>query len=71
MKHILLVLSLSLVPLLSSSQSDKVYICTGQYATTYHRTPKCSGLGNCKAEIKAVTLSEAKSKNRRPCQRCY
>lgn len=49
---------------------NTVYICTGQYAKAYHKNKNCSGLGNCKAEIKQVSLEEAKRKGRTPCRRC-
>ncbi len=44
-----------------------VYICTGKYAYSYHSTNTCSGLNKCNAEIKKVTLSQAKQKGRKPC----
>lgn len=71
MKKLFLFSALLLIPLVGSSQSDKVYICTGQYATTYHRTSNCSGLGNCKADVIQVTLTEALRMQRNPCKRCY
>ncbi len=49
---------------------NTVYICTGQYATAYHRNKNCSGLGNCKGEIKQVSLEYAKQKRRTPCKTC-
>lgn len=56
----------------NDAQSDTyVYICTGSGAYSYHCNRQCSGLNNCKAEIKSVTLSYAKSKKRKPCKRCY
>ena len=48
-----------------------VYICTGRYAYSYHSYDNCSGLKRCNAEIKKVTLSEAKQKKRTPCLKCY
>lgn len=50
---------------------NMVYICTGQYAKAYHRSSKCSGLGNCKANIKQISLAEAKKMGRTPCGKCY
>ena len=53
-------------------QSDRyVYICTGNYAQCYHCRSNCSGLNNCHADIKRVTLNYAKSLNRKPCKKCY
>ncbi|MBQ6277900.1 MAG: hypothetical protein IJK62_14485 [Bacteroidales bacterium] len=49
---------------------NTVYICTGQYAKAYHRNRNCSGLGNCRAEIKQVSLEDAKRKGRTPCGKC-
>lgn len=31
----------------------------------------CRGLGNCKGEIKQISLEEAKKKGRTPCGYCY
>lgn len=49
--------------------SSVVYICTGGYATKYHSTSRCSGLGNCKGDIIAVSIDEVGS--RTPCKKCY
>ncbi len=54
----------------SDNVESSVYICTGQYATAYHRNKNCSGLGNCKGEIKQVSLEYAKQKRRTPCKTC-
>ena len=51
----------------SDNVENMVYICTGQYAKAYHRNKNCSGLGNCKGEIKQVSLEDAKRKGRTPC----
>lgn len=74
-KAIPLLLSLLLlsVPLCSTCvQSESfVYICTGKSAYSYHSKRNCSGLNNCRASIKKVTLNYAKSLNRTPCRKCY
>ena len=50
----------------------KVWICTGPGAYAYHNNRACSGLNNCKASIKQVTLEEAVKKyGRQPCKKCY
>ncbi len=68
----LLIFGLLLVGSISSAQAPaKVYICTGQYATSYHKTSDCKGLGNCKADIKSITMQEAQRLNRKPCRICY
>ena len=54
-----------------NNSSGKVYICTGIYAKAYHKKLNCEGLGNCKGEIKTVTLEEAKNMRRTPCGYCY
>lgn len=54
----------------SDNVENMVYICTGQYATAYHRNKNCSGLGNCKGKIKQVSLEYAKQKRRTPCKTC-
>ena len=48
-----------------------VYICTGSYSKRYHSTPECSGLNNCKGEIKAISMSSAQKKGRTPCKKCF
>jgi hypothetical protein len=80
MKKFKLITLLLLLPLLSggsvsgvavTQQETKVIICTGEYSKVYHKTGRCKGLKNCKAEIKTVTLEQAQKLNRRPCKMCY
>lgn len=69
------------VMLVSSISCDKnsdeqsstrfVYICTGGSATKYHSRKTCKGLGNCKGEVKAVSMSTATSQGRTACKICY
>ena len=66
-----LLLFTSSLNVVQESNDTYVYICTGKYAYSYHSTKNCSGLNNCSAEIKKVTLSQAKEKGRKPCQKCY
>lgn len=53
------------------SSTQFVYICTGGSATKYHSYKSCKGLGNCKGEIKAVSISAATSQGRTACGICY
>lgn len=53
------------------SSTRFVYICTGGSATKYHSRKTCKGLGNCKGEISAVSLSTATSQGRTACKICY
>lgn len=55
----------------TQNKESYVYICTGGYATKYHRYSKCKGLGNCKGEIKKVTESAAIKQGRTRCKICY
>ncbi len=72
MKRVLFILSLICICATSFGSGDsQVYICMGKYATTYHKSPECSGLNNCKASIKAVTLRQAQEMRRTPCKKCY
>ena len=74
-------LSFMIVMLVSSVSCEKnsdeqsstrfVYICTGGSATKYHSRKTCKGLGNCKGEISAVSLSTATSQGRTACKICY
>jgi hypothetical protein len=54
-----------------SSQTTYVYICTGSGAYSYHNNSNCSGLNNCKSEIKKVSIEYARSLKRTPCGKCY
>lgn len=55
----------------AQAKEQVVYICTGGYATKYHRYKSCKGLGNYKGEIKAVPMSTATSQGRTACKICY
>jgi hypothetical protein len=46
---------------------DKVFICNSKGGKRYHLSKECRGLSNCKAEIKEVTLEEAKSDGKTLC----
>ena len=74
MKQLLMILialfSLSCINL-ENSDPNRVYICTGKYATTYHRSRSCSGLSNCKGSVESVSKSYAESIGRNQCKRCY
>lgn len=55
-----------------STQTSKVWICTGSGAYAYHNNRACSGLNNCKATIIQVTEKEAIEKwGRKKCKKCY
>ena len=71
MKNLLCILLLTAGPAVCGYDSKKtVYICTGTSSYAYHVNKNCSGLNNCKDEIKSVTLSEAEQQNRKPCKKC-
>lgn len=57
-------------PNATTSNNGSVLICTSTTAAVYH-DHKCKGLEACKAEVKTITLSEAKALNRRACRYCY
>ena len=54
----------------ANADTDAVLVCTSAAAAVYH-DHKCKGLEACRAEVKTVTLSEAKALNRRACRYCY
>lgn len=57
---------------MQSTQSSRVWICTGSGAYAYHNNRACSGLNNCKATIIQVTEKEAIEKySRKKCKKCY
>ena len=71
MKVLVAFIMSSIIMLVTCCDSDTtVLICesSGSYAFHSH---KCSGLGNCRASIERISLSEAKSMGRRPCRYCY
>lgn len=47
-----------------------VLICTSATAAVYHKH-QCKGLLACRAEVKEITVSEAKKMKRRECRYCY
>ncbi|MDR3266895.1 MAG: hypothetical protein LBT24_04915 [Tannerella sp.] len=76
---VLLLTLFFLLPLVGSGEVNRstqqeeetiVLICTGKYATKYHKKV-CRGLDNCKGDIKKVTLSWAKQEGYGPCGYCY
>lgn len=73
-----LVFALLLTPAIESIATSKsapkggsVYICTSEYAYSYHKTRNCRGLNRCSYSIKCVSKSYAKSIGRSPCNICY
>lgn len=71
MKNLLCILLFAAVPAVFGYDSNKtVYICTGSSSYAYHANKNCSGLNNCKGEIKAVTIAEAEQQHRKPCKKC-
>lgn len=72
MTKLLLSLSFSFIALSTSCKggNGNVYICTGPTAEVYHAKKTCRGLNRCSDEIKAITLTEAKSMGRRACKIC-
>lgn len=52
------------------SKGEQVWICTGKYARTYHLTPRCHLLGNCKGEIVSVSETKARERGRALCKIC-
>lgn len=74
MKKALILLAMCFTLTLSAGDTkdvDKVWICASSGAKTYHKTKACSGLNNCKAAKKEITLKEAEKMGRRPCKICY
>jgi endonuclease YncB( thermonuclease family) len=51
-------------------KSQKVIICLGKSAYTYHRH-SCGGLSRCRSGTATITVSDAKSRGYRPCKICY
>lgn len=49
---------------------DAVIVCMGKYSKAYHMRNDCTGLDNCKGELKTFTLKEAQELGRHGCSRC-
>ncbi|MFP9100588.1 hypothetical protein ACLI09_16180 [Flavobacterium sp. RHBU_24] len=62
-----LLLGLVTFTLTSYTANDEVYICDSKGAKRYHLDKACTGLSQCKAEIKKVTLEDAKSSGKTLC----
>ena len=54
-----------------SATGSTVYICTGPSAAKYHSYATCPGMNRCSASIVGVSESEARSRGRTKCARCY
>lgn len=54
-----------------SQQQTIVYVCTGSYASKYHRVANCRGLGNCKGQIVKMHRDKAAAQGRKACKLCY
>jgi len=65
------ILCIGLSCVLTSATKKNVFICTGSASKTYHATDSCKGLKSCTADIKVITLNEAKKLKRKPCKLCY
>ncbi len=59
------------VPENGSASDEIVYVCTGAYATRYHKTKDCRGLNNCRGQVRAISLTQAMKDGRTPCEICY
>jgi hypothetical protein len=71
MRKLILVFTLILLPLGKSIFAQKVIVCTGNYAYSWHFSRLCHGLSNCKGEIYDVDIYYAiNSLNRRGCCIC-
>lgn len=49
----------------------KVWVCTGESSERYHAHNDCKGLRNCRASVEEISLQEAESIGRTPCNKCY
>lgn len=73
MKTLFLTALLYLIPIVSSSNSQNVYISKGNSAYAYHKKKSCRALKRCNEEghVISVTLTKAIEMGRRPCKICY
>ena len=71
MKYCTALIILVVLAISCSTDNGKVYICTGPYATSYHKTPNCKGLDRCSGEVKEIDAAEAADMGRHKCGFCY
>lgn len=63
---------ISLTPFFGLNSNQTVYVCTGSSAYAYHSRSNCSGLNNCKGEIRYTDEYTARTGlNRKPCCICW
>ena len=55
----------------NSNNVEKVYICTGPQAKSYHKDEECYGLQSCSDNIDLIPIDQAKDEGRKPCRYCY
>jgi hypothetical protein len=55
---------------MTPEDSQIVYVCTSNSATTYHIDRNCSRLKNCSADILEVTRRKARENERIICSNC-
>lgn len=55
----------------NQTKQEVVYICTGGYATKYHKKKNCRGLYNCKGKVVEISKTEAVKKGRTACKLCH
>jgi len=71
MRKLILLLTLTLLSFGNSLFAQKVIVCNGDYAYSWHSSKLCHGLNNCKGDIYLVEISYAiNSLNRRGCCIC-
>lgn len=63
-------LYLFIAVLLFASCDNDVLICTGSSSRCYHKKDNCIGLRNCSGEIRKISLEDAQSRGRKPCDIC-
>lgn len=62
-----LAVSIMMLLVTAGTTDDQVFICNSKGGKRYHLSKECRGLSNCKAEIKEVTLEEAKNDGKALC----
>jgi hypothetical protein len=70
-KKLTLLTIFAIFAIMLSADSGSVYVCSGKYATKYHRIADCRGLGNCKGEILKVSIKTAQADGRTACKICF
>jgi len=56
--------------IISPSNPNNVFVCTGNFAKRYHTNRNCDGLKNCKGTIEEISKDKAINDGKTICSMC-